>query len=261
MREAQERAERADAARRHAEQVEQQEAERRAAAEAEAFRKAEREAALKKALVDAECYRRDGSTGEGLRTLDKFTSRYGDAPGVTKLRATLVREAAERAAQQAAALRAEQQAAFAAALGGALASAERHHAAGEAEEALRVLDAFTAEHGPQGQLAELRRTIEAELEAARRAAQIRELSARAREFLASGNAEPAVRLLREAPPELHISLRGLTAEAETLLRSQQIRREADSLAGRIYSVLDHGGIDEAVRLAKKAWSNIRAIRR
>jgi hypothetical protein len=114
-----------------------------------------------------------------------------------------------------------------AALNQALSSAKALQTQGSFEEALGPLELFSVKYGAEPAIEELRRTIERDREAVRRAAELREIVLRVNQLLSQGKAEEATEVLRTTATIIkdHPEITQLRVLAQTQL-DRQIERQA-----------------------------------
>ena len=106
-----------------------------------------------------------------------------------------------------------------AALNQALNSAKALQAQGSFEEALGALELFSAKYGAEPAIEELRRTIDRDREAVRRAAELREMVLRVNQLLSQGKAEEATQVLQTPPPRIKIPRRSHSSGCSPKLSS------------------------------------------
>ncbi len=115
-----------------------------------------------------------------------------------------------------------------AALNQALSSAKAFQAQGNWEEALAPLESFSSKYGPEPAIEELHRAIAHDREAARRAAQLREMVLRINNLLSQDQAEEATLLLEASPTPIKAEpeITQLRVRAQAQLDRQKERRAA-----------------------------------
>lgn len=169
---------------------------------------------FRRVLDRADQYLIAGKALEATQVLQSAPASYKDHPDLTRI-------------LQAANIELRKQAERDAALKAALSSADAARRQGRFEEALAVLQAFSAQYGADPSVAALQAAIERAREAAQRAAEVRELLARANRLLAEGQPEEAIRLLQAATAlKAEPEVAKLIAHAQAQFDRQKQRRAA-----------------------------------
>ena len=190
----------------------------------------QRRAAERQGLVKrANEFLAQGKAAEATQLLQSRPAYLKDDSEVTK-----ILEAADLQVRS----QAEREAAVQAAISSAVSSQEH----GRFDEALARLDGFLRQYGPQDRVTALRQAIQTDREAARQAAEIRELETRARSLLDQNDLKAGIALLQQAPSLVKESqdLRELLSGAETALAAKQTREFVEATVAEARSKVGRG---------------------
>jgi serine/threonine-protein kinase len=201
----------------------------------------QRRAEERRGLVNrANKFLAEGKAAEATQLLQSRPAYLRDDSEVTK-----ILEVADLQVRK----EAEREAALQAAIGSAVSSQKQ----GRFDEAMALLNAFLRQYGPDDRVVALQQAIETEREAARRAAEIRELETRARSLLEQNKLEAAVALLKQAPSLVKESsdLRELLSGAETALAAKQTRELIEATLAEARSQMRRGEFQAALEVINR----------
>jgi eukaryotic-like serine/threonine-protein kinase len=226
---------------------------RLAALRAEFPEAAEVEQLLQYVTSEVAARRRTDLVDRSLRAARELTERGRFADAARVLQSALLSYPADPVLERElrSIFAAQQQAERDTALRTALESAKALQAQGLCDEALAPLDAFSSQYGLEPEVEELRHAIERDREAARRAAELRQMVRRVNDLLAQDKAEEATRVLQKPPAAMedHPEITQLRSLAQARLDRQLERAGAlENALAEANALRRQAGFDQAERV-------------